>query len=163
MKNKKTLYLATALGLIGLMVIFPASLAFSGTVLPDEIVVIDGSQKEGRLSDLYEVDGDYVWWQATSPALFQWLLRVKIYFPEKSDVGEGNTLTVKFQFEGGSILYVVIYYTDDTYDTHNELSTSWKTVIYDLDPYKIVDCVGFANHEWWLPGNLYVDYLVVDY
>jgi hypothetical protein len=160
--NKKSFYLVTVLGLIGLFAIFPASLAFSGTVLPNEIIITSGSQS-GHLSDLYEVDGDYVKWTASSPVLFQWLLQVKVYFPEKSDVGTGNTLTVKFKFEGGSILYVVIYYTDDSHDSHNELSTSWKTVVYDLDPYKIVDCVGFANHEWWLPGKLSVDYMAVDY
>ncbi len=58
---------------------------------------------------------------------------------------------------------ILIKYTDATYDIRTETSTNWKTVIYDLDDYKVVDFVQFFNHEWWYAGYLAVDYMEVNY
>jgi hypothetical protein len=161
-KNKRTLILFSTFGLLALIAISPSILAFSGTVVPNSIVNTYGAQG-GTLPDIQYEDDDYVYWIGVPVGWNQYKILTKIYFPEKSDVGTGNELEMEFQFSGGSVMQVKIRYKDSTYDIYTESSTSWKTVVYDLDNYKIVDYVQLYNYEWWVFGIIAVDYMEVNY
>lgn len=86
---------------MALIAILPSTLAYTGTVVPDEIIIDHGSQS-GSLNDLKAVGGGYVTWTAAYMGFFQHALQVNILFPEKSDVGTGNTLEIKFAFTGSN-------------------------------------------------------------
>lgn len=162
-KQKRTLILFSIFGLLALIAITPSILGYSGTVVPDEIIITHGSQ-EGSRSYLYtKNDGYTVTWTSAYLGWFQHKIDLKVCFPIKSDVGTGNTVEIRFEFTGGNVLDVKIVYTDGTYDLDSENSASFKTIIYELVNYKIVDYVEFFNHEFWADSVLEVDYLVVNY
>lgn len=161
-KYKKSLILIATFGLVAIISIFPSALAWSVTVVPDDIINTYGKQT-GTLEDIQTEDDDYVQWVGVRVALVQYKILTRIYFPVPSSVGANNKLEWEFQFSGGNVLDVKIYYTDGTYDRYLEGSTGWKTVIYDLDAYKIVDYVKLFNHEWWNAGWFRIDYMEVNY
>lgn len=161
-KHKSSIILLATIGILVLITFVPSTFAYSGTVVPENIINTYGSQS-GTLDDIKYEDNDYVQWTGVSVFWLQYKIKTRIYFEEKSDVGTGNELEIEFAFNGGNVIDIVIKYTDTSYDIHVESSASWKTVIYDLDNYKIVDYVQFYNHEYWNPGILKVDYIEVNY
>ena len=64
---------------------------------------------------------------------------------------------------GVNDVQIRIYYTDGEYDVYYESNRVYKTVIYELEDNEIVDFVWFWNIEMWNAGNLYVDYVGVNY
>ncbi len=161
-KNKRSLILLTAFGILAMLMIFPTTLAFSGTVRPNEIRNQYGTQT-GTLSDIQYEDNDLVQWTGVQIVWFQFRITTNIYFPYKTDVGTNNEVEIEFSLRGGAPLWISIYYTDGTHDAYSQNPGSMRTVIYDLDNYKIVDYVRLYNHEWWYAGVLKVDYLIVNY
>jgi hypothetical protein len=161
-KNKRSLILISTFGILAIMLILPSIRAFSGTVRPELITNTHGHQY-GTLPDIQYEDQDYVRWLGANYAPFQFRIDTKIDFPPKSDVGGGNEVEIKLWFSGGAPVYIYVYYTDSSRDTHSQYSGGWRTVSWDLDDNKVVDYVRLWNHEWWYSGDVRVDYVIVIY
>lgn len=161
--QKRSKILLGTIGILVLIMFLPSALGYSGTVVPRRIVNTYGDQ-EGELEDIQSDDDDFVEWEGVDAGWFQWKILTKIYFTVVTNVGDDNEIRIKFAFNGGNVIDILVKYTDSSYDIHVEISASWKTVIYDLVDDKIVDYVQFFNHEigWW-PGVLKVDYMAVTY
>ncbi len=142
-------------------------LPYSGTVKPNEIVVACGCQ-EGNLGNI-KTDGDgIVKWTGVIRVwyTFKYELSVKVYFPDPGEVGNNNELEMEIHpYNGGNAFNIYIFYTDSTHDHHAQYSGAWRTLIYDLDPGKVVDYVKFYNWEtsFSTPGILEMDYIWVVY
>jgi len=161
-KNKKSLILLGTFGILTTILLLPTTLGFTGTVVPCEIVNTYGYQT-GLLEDIQTEDDDYVQWKGAQYSWFIFLISTKVYFPEKSSVGTNNEVEMELKLIGGGSVTIQIFYTDGTYDSHSQGAGGWRTVIYDLDNYKIVDYVKYYNLEWWYAGILQVDYVEVNY
>lgn len=81
-----------------------------------------------------------------------------------TNVGWDNVFVIRFKFFGGGELEITVHYTDGTSDDYDESQQStYLTKGYGIDDYKIVSYISFVSNEWWNPGYLYLDLVIVGY
>jgi len=161
MKNKRSLILFGAFGILAMILFLPTTLGYTGLAIPECIYTTYGTQI-GDIEDIQDNDGDVVVWVGQLRWPQFWIL-AKVYIEKKTDVGTGNTIAIEFKFGGGNTITIDVFYVDGTKDRHIQPPGSWRTVIWALDNNKVVDYVKFVNIEYNAPGILQVDYILVHY
>lgn len=167
-KSKRNLILFSSIAFLVFLAISPSILAYSGTVRPDNLsiiqgILVDDEGIDGALQGIQDSwDGDHLYIKGSGGPIYK--ISLQVLFPAKTNVGGDNIFIIRFLFSGSGELQINVHYQSGSPTEYSETRQStWLTKGYIIDDNRVVSYIHFINNEWWNRGHLYLDVVHVVY